>query len=141
MISTKTFPVGTRVKSLTSLACFRMPTRKSSLMCLRLTSLCFCFRNRSRSVEHSFNQDLSEWDLRSVQRMSFMFDGADQFDQSLCEWGRTLVQHGKLSTVVTSLFDNTRNCPTSAPPDLTLEIPGPFCYLCDKPRPSGENPI
>ena len=37
-------------------------------------------------VAHKFNQDISNWDVSNVTNMNYMFYGAWDFNKNLCAW-------------------------------------------------------
>ena len=73
-----------------------------------------------------FNQDISSWDVSSVNDALGMFYGASRFGQNLCSWNDKIPK----SAGVSLMFQST-NCPATDDPDLFSNPPGPFCHFCN----------
>ena len=72
--------------------------------------------------KHSFNDDISRWDVSKVGDMQKMFYGASTFNQDLCRWGQH--QSFPYGGGSTNMFMYS-GCTFQDTPDLASK--GPFC--------------
>ena len=101
-------------------------------------------------VSSSFNQDISDWNISSAERLRWMFgharfnpniahwdvsrvtdlyqmfDSNSFFQQDLCAWGQKLPR----DAYVLNAFAGASLCPFQQDPNLSAKPPGPFCYQC-----------
>lgn len=75
--------------------------------------------------------DIRRWNVQSLRSAASMFDSLIPFQYNLCDWGTKMVSTAN----TTNMFKST-SCfyrhQSTADPNLSQAIPGPFCYVCDK---------
>ena len=82
-----------------------------------------------------FNSELSQWPVRNLGSMRFMFNGSSTFNQNLCTWRDKL----PLSrTVFESTFVGTA-CASKLDPNPPTQ--GPYCAICGSNLISGASPF
>jgi hypothetical protein len=68
--------------------------------------------------------------VSKVTDMSFMFELASKFNQSLCAWGLEM----KITQPnVDSMFSGATQCQSTSNPDLNADPVSPLCYVCTIP--------
>jgi len=78
-------------------------------------------------LSSAFNQDLSKWDVTSVEDARQTFYRASSYNQGLCAWRNKLEITDM--TQMNNMFTESA-CPLQDRPDLGTDPAGPFCNTC-----------
>lgn len=76
----------------------------------------------------SFDQDISNWKLDGIVRMTSMLDGAKSFKQNLCAWGKQPAVQLALSNGNAKDMFRDSGCNLQITPQNDR---GPFCASCN----------
>ena len=79
------------------------------------------------SLATNFNQDITGWDVSSVDTMEGMFFGAASFRQDLCPWGPKMLAR---RPVVDLMFIGAISCAALGTPNYNRDPPSPICFNC-----------
>jgi len=71
----------------------------------------------------AFSEDVSRWNVSSLEMASRAFAGTEAFNHSLCDWGSQL----SIGVIVDNMFEMS-GCPWTEDPEIS--IGSPFCHRC-----------
>lgn len=77
-----------------------------------------------------FNQDLSAWNLSSVEIVREMFHAAQSFNQDLCAWGSFIAKDRTWGPTIADDVFAFSGCAHTGDPNISQAIPGPLCHVC-----------